>query len=125
MTGYVVPELTADERELLDIIELTAGCSIWRRRPELSDADPVGGIVIRAAEDGQSFRVVDWRQGRPVFRSVALDEIDPASVALPNAAYVRTTARRLMAAAGAKKGITAGEELELVGDAYDLLRSIV
>jgi hypothetical protein len=126
--------LDVAEVEILDALGVGPGCVVHKRLPEGADYDGPGGIVVRLEELAdlvnpggflRAYRVVEMRRGQPRRHILVADEIEPASVEPPNPSYVRSMARRLAANVGARKGITTGDdELELLGDAYDLLSSI-
>lgn len=117
--------LDADERELLRSLDVGVGFTLWRRQPDGSELDPVGGTVVGSYDsDGLTvFRLRDFDRGRPRVRELALGDVEPATVGLPNAAYVRSLVRNLAAWVGKQKGMVTGQELEVLSDAIVLLRS--
>lgn len=119
--------LDQDEIEVLRALDIGIGFTIEQRQPEGAEAKPIRGTVVGAWEDQdgrRTFRVVDFPQGRRRIHVMRLDEVEPARVALPNAAICRSQARKLADAVGRQKGIADGEEIEVLADAITLFQAI-
>lgn len=119
--------LEPGEWDLLRSMELDVGFAVYRRQPIDSEADPEGGVVVGSYTDDAGatvYRLLDFPRGRHRYTRLRLADAEPATIGLPNAAIVRSYARKLAAIVGKQKGTSTGEELELLADAVVLLRSI-
>lgn len=124
-------ELDPAERELLELADIAVGYGVWARIPDGSELYPPGGIVVGIYEqpndDGElvrMYRTAEMYRGRPRFHRIAAGDVEPSSIALPNAASVRSLARALAAHVGKQKGTATAEELDLLADALDLFHAI-
>lgn len=123
------PEPMLDGGEMVaDLVDV--GWSIYRRLPPGADYVPPGGVVVAVehADDPnelpRSYRVVEWRAGRPEFVSFVPGEFDPLLSSPPNSSSVRSTARRLCALVGREKGTVTPTEWEWLTAAHALMSSI-
>lgn len=114
------------EWELLRALDIGPGNSVYRRQPIGDETDPVGGVVLNVFDvDGAThFRVIDFPRGRPRRTVLRLEELEPSTIGLPNAAVMRDYARRLAALVGRQKGVATGEEMDDLADAVDLYRAM-
>lgn len=112
------------EYELLHALDLDVGYGIRRRVPDGAEhAD--GGVIVGVHDDDEGrtwFRVLDFPHGRHRYHQLCLDDIEPASVSLPDAAVMRTYARRLAAWVGRQRGAATGEELDALSTAVTLTK---
>lgn len=119
--------LETGEWDLLRSLDITVGYSVWRRQPEGSELDPVGGMVVGSFTDDNGstvFRLLDFPRGRHRYTTLRLVDVEPSTVGLPNGALLRSYARKLAAIVGKQRGTATGEELELLADAVDLLKAV-
>lgn len=124
-----LPEQTAAEAEVVALVD--AGWTIWRALPQAdqgwSDADRPGGVVVgwRDDPDGhRTYRCLDWPRGRHHYHDLPAAEVDVADCSLPNAASLRSHARRLARDFSQRKGIVSAYDLALLEDAVALIRSV-
>lgn len=124
-----VPELDDDEKLLLEIADIGIGHTIWKRDLG-SDSNIAGGVVIGWVEDDdegdivRTYLVLDFPQARPAWHRIRADEIEPATVGLPNTMTIRGYARRLAGVIHKQKGVVSSEEIDHAETVLTLLRSI-
>lgn len=120
--------LLPGEWDVLRSLDIDVGFSIYRRAPlDSDDRNPVGGVVVGSFtdDDGSTvFRVIGFPGGRHHYTRLRLAELEPSTIGLPNAAVIRSYARKLAEWVGRQKGAASGEELDLLSDAVTLFRAI-
>lgn len=133
--GYIWPcpavrnavrELSSEERQLLEALAVDIGWSVEERRPVGAPSGRSGIVVGKYLDDEERtcFRVSYYYRGQRRLFRLRQDELEPAAIGLPNAAFAREHARFLAGLASKKKGAVAPEELELLADALDLYKAI-
>lgn len=119
--------LDAAEWELLRSLDVRVGFTLWRRAPEgAEDREPYGGTVVGVYDDDGAtvFRLRSLSRGRPREGRLRLADVEPATVGLPNAVFVRSLVRGLAGWVSKQKGMATGEELEVLADAFTLYREV-
>lgn len=115
--------------ESLDEVEL--GCSLWSRRDPEADYSPCGGTVCGidnvadelTGETRRRFAVLKRDGSRLVKVWLDADEVDPESMAGPNAASVRDLWRTLCREAGGRRGSPLPDEGDFIRTAVRLYDS--
>lgn len=124
--GRLIAPVTEDTDELVKLVEV--GWSVWERQDDPDIETIRGGVVVeikdRPLEQTRGFVCLDWHHGQPQFVELDAHELDPSLAQLPNAASIRSYARRLQALAARKKGSVDSFELRLSKTALLLLEVI-
>lgn len=120
-------QLDEDEKELLEVLDIGVGFSLFRRLPEGSGLDERlnGGLVIGIHDDDETGRVytlIYFDRGRARYMRLPAAEIEPAAVGLPNSKSIRDTVREACRIVGASKGLLGQDEIELIEHAFTLSR---
>jgi hypothetical protein len=130
--GFAWPCPVASRRRSLEDLEITLrslaafGCHLEAFEGNSWQATK-GGIVVDFCDDDEgrrTFTVLNWYRGAgPYTADVALDDVEPASLALPRPDVVRDTGRRLGRWVGQQVGPAGGDEVRWLRFAIDLLEA--
>lgn len=118
-------ELTSDEKEIIEVLEIGVGFFIWRRMPDGSAGD--GGVVIGWQDDderGRIYTTLDFLRGRARFARIAASEISPIDIGMPNSASIRGYVRHLAGEVAKGKGAISPADVELLEHAFTLSRAL-
>lgn len=120
--------LEPEERELIEVLDIGIGFSIYDRGASEAGREVIpGGVVIGWTDDegeGRTYTVLDFHRGRARFDRLRADDIDPATVGMPNTATIRNYVRQLAREAGAGKGALTPADVELIEHAFTLTRAL-
>lgn len=121
-------QLEPGERELLSIVGVDVGSHISKIQPAGADpTDAHQGLVVESFRDDDDrlcHRVARAYRGYRQVRVIRDDEIEPASVGLPDRLLIRSTARQFAAFASRRKGVVDQDEIGELSDALILLLAI-
>lgn len=110
-------------RAIAEMIDV--GWGVWQRAPEASDYEVSGGVVVGWTDDDEgrrTFRVLGFKQGRPITRAMAAWNVNVEASSLPNSASLRQAARQVARHVGARKGMAESAEVDLLSTALTLMR---